>query len=225
MAIRFLLSRYLRRLLDLVVGRPIAACLGLAGGVLVGTGILVTMAGTIGTSPADAAATAAYRPDVESLLDTRSPGGRRYGWLLGTKPDRVANGPVERVLSSVRERPAAAPEAPGVAVPLGALGTPFGIAPDAVPTALSDLAPLGSAGPGLSGGAPIVGGVLPGVGGGGGGGTGGGDNPVTTTPDAPASPVPEPSVWAMLILGLALVGGVWRRAPRARGSALAVGLR
>lgn len=57
-------------------------------------------------------------------------------------------------------------------------------------------------------------GGFPGGGGGAGGfiGVGGGNIGITpSTPASPTSPVPEPSGWALMILGFGVVGGVMRR--------------
>lgn len=219
MAIRSSLLRRARLGIAVAARRPIAVCFAAAGTLLVGTGIIVAAPG--GAS-ADVAAAAAYQPDVASLLDTRSPGGRRYGWLVNTKHDRYADDPVERVLSSVRRRSAAAVDgSPLVGDPvMGAV-----LIPDA--TGLYDAPPVndGAAAIGPVGGSPI-GGV---IGGGlvGGGGTGGGDNGggggvtdpnPTPTPVTPVTPVPEAATWAMMLLGFALLGLAVRR----RGSALAL---
>lgn len=187
----------------------------LSGTMLAATGLAVLADNGVFGSRAEAASTAAYVPDVDSILDSRSPGQRRYGWLLNNKPERLAfsaeNPPTERVLSSTRRRPASGSGVPNPEVPL----TTLGIVPDTtVPP--SDFGESGSfGGIGGPGGTPIVGGIPgPGPGPGGGGGGGGDDtpgNPVTPTPETPVAAVPEPSSWAMLVMGFAALGAFMRR--------------
>lgn len=151
---------------------------------------------------------AAVVTDPDALFAARSPGGRT-GALTQTKfartgvgEDRAAPGvhPTERVLSSVRTRPSipfinVAPPAdavPFVDAPFPGGGLPGEIVP-----------PGGVFVPGGPGTVPGGGGVIPGGGGGGGGGTNPGTPPTTS--------VPEPSTWAMLILGFLSIGAAMRR--------------
>ena len=105
------------------------------------------------------------------------------------------------------DAPASTGGTPG-GVPDGVTGlTP---APQGVGNLPSDSIPGGPGGPGGAGSGP--GGSLPGPGGSlpGGGGAAPG-----TTPGGPVTPpvsaVPEPASWAMMILGLAFIGGILRR--------------
>lgn len=182
----------------------------LLGSVMIGAAIMVAAPGA--TSSADAAAPATYAPDMDALLDARSPGGRRYGWLLNTKAERVAytsGDPIERVLPSVRRR-LLPTGTPGAVPPLG-----VPIIPNVVP---EPGVPIGEeflpGGPGPGGVAtPPVGGILPGSGGGGPGG-GGSTTPEPDTQTPPA--VPEPTTWGMMILGFGVLGIALRRRRSAR---------
>lgn len=195
--------------------RPFAATLGLGATILTGIGVMTMVPGSL-TAAADAAppppVTAA---DVDSVLDARSPGARRYGWLLDSKANLRDTGPVgrsptERVLSSVRHRPVpvVGPAVPQLATsPVVPLGDPVdGALAEGAPVAGLDN-PGGAPGPsGFVGTPGGGGGVLPGPGGNSGGGGGDGSTPIT-----PVSPVPEPHGWALMILGFALLGAVLRR--------------
>ena len=209
--------------------KPMATGLALAAATLIGgSALTVALDGAFGTSSADAAALAAAPLDLDGVLDARSPGHRRYGWLLDTKQARIgfaANPdlPSERVLSSTRRRPTPV-GVPGAPVPLG---VPNG-AVDAVPAGgivPESLAGLGNPGAitgpdGIVGG-PGLGGVLPGGGGGSGGDNPDGGSGVITTPETPIPAVPEPATWAMLLLGFTTLGAAmrWQRSPLfARGS-------
>lgn len=211
MAIRPSIVRNAKSVLATIAKRPIAVGLVLASVTLTGTTAMLVLPGNASFgSRADAATTAAYTPDPESLLDGRSPGRRRYGWLLDNKPDRLAftaGDPAdERVLPATRRRLAGDPVGPVVP---GSPLTSLGVVPD-VTGSVPDLVDSGVAnfvGGGI-GGAPIVGGVT-GPGGGGGGSTP--TNPVTSTPETPIPAVPEPASWAMLVLGFAALGIAMRR--------------
>lgn len=193
-----------------VAERKVFALSLLTGTTLAGAGLAISLNNGSFGSRAEAAITA-YAPDVESILDSRSPGQRRYGWLLNNKPDRLAfsaeDPPSERVLPATRRRPAGGADVPST--PDSPLTT-LDFMPDAVvPSSdIGDLAvpgAIGGIGPGST---PIIGGI-PGPGG---GGSGGSDNtpgnPVTPTP---VTAVPEPSSWAMLVLGFATLGTFMRR--------------
>lgn len=158
--------------------------------------------------------------DVDSLLDARSPGARRYGWLTDSKPRRLVGPPTERVLSSVRPR-IAVPSVPDLPAsfappativdgePVGPAGIPGTIGPDGFPT-----------GPVGGGNTPTGPGFVPGVvapPGGTPNNPGNPDNPPTTPPtNPPVQPpvipaVPEPATWAMLVMGFAMLGATLRR--------------
>lgn len=194
------------------IRRPLLACFIVASGTVIGAG-MVAIPSMIGGTPAMAAPSAAYTPDMDSLLDGRSPGSRRYGWLLDSKPGYGPTNPVERVLSSVRRRPIAT----GIPnLPFGAPIIPLAAIPDTgIPVdAVTDLGGPGSlVGPGGFGGGPVAGGILPGGGGGNGGNSGGGpgNGGEPDTPIFPVSPVPEPTTWIMVILGFALLGIAMRQ--------------
>jgi len=164
------------------------------------------------------AAFAAALRDPMALFAARSPGARGAGATYQTKPaySVPATGPIERVLSSARQRPGAvAPADPALA----------GVFPDAaLPTgnAQSGMAG-GTSGSGLPVDPPIAGGGGPGYlplptfgsGSGGGGGFFLPNLPPEVTPSSPPSlppvgAVPEPSTWALFILGFGLVGAALR---------------
>lgn len=158
--------------------------------------------------------------DPLSILTSRSPGGRGAGALMSTKPllSTLPNGtggidtagapvvPTERVLPTVRDRPAAGfepivPAGPG-AGGLGGLGGPSG----GIEPGGNGFVPF----PGDGGGGGIFpgGGTVP-SGGGGGGTVPGGDG--TPPPPPPVSPIPEPASWVMMILGVFAIGAMLRR--------------
>lgn len=186
---------------------PLVAGALLATGVGVGTLTLLPGAGSKGVIAAAAEALA----DPSKLFAARSPGAREAGALYDTKParERVAALPpgsvtglppaTERVLTNVRDRPTPYVDLP----PVGSL--PFVDVPGVVTPALPGALP-----PALPGGGFPGGGLLPGGGTGGGGGGGGGG-------DIPGVPgIPEPTTWAMMILGFFGIGAAMRR--RRRGS-------
>lgn len=160
--------------------------------------------------------------DPLSILAGRSPGSRVAGALFSTKPQRVASGdrenppganiprvspPTERVLSTVRDRPVPVPRpesgvvGPGIVPPVGssAVVPPGGGV--VVPATDNPVLPPGG------------GGFVP-ISGGGGGGGGGVIPVVPVTPTPPVSNVPEPDVWAMMILGGFALGVMLRRQRR-----------
>ena len=177
------------------------------------TGIGVT---SIVSPHAMAAAAAALR-DQASVLTRRSPGARGQALMLTKhKPAALAaaehaGGPKPKPPPVFAETETAGETPPPGAVvapvPLAALGSP---AESPGPAILAEAAPLGLAPPG-----EVGFGGLPGLGSPGGGGPifvssspggGGGGGPIAITP----SPTPEPSVWAMLLIGFFGVGGVLR---------------
>jgi hypothetical protein len=157
---------------------------------------------------------------VASLFDSRSPGERAAGLLANMKHKkqtalhqralpkvRRPGNPLAGIVGAVPTPPPV--EAPVITQPLDKVVTPSG------PVAIS----------------PPPGGIVGGPGGGGfpgvfipGGGGGGilipppAVNPPVTPPITPpivipptTSGVPEPSAWAMMLLGFLLIGGVLRR--------------
>lgn len=194
-----------------IAGRSLIVCSLLAGVTFVGAGVMaVSSNDSLFGSRAEAATTSPYAPDLDNVLDGRSPGQRRYGWLLNNKPDRLTfsagDPPSERVLTATRRRPASGPDIP---VSLDTPLTLLGIVPDTtgVSPDLGDSIVPASFGGGV-GGAPIIGGIA-GPGGGGGGGTP--TEPVIPTPETSVPAVPEPSSWAMLVMGFATLGTFMRR--------------
>src|SRR4051794_31937089 len=142
------------------------------------------------------------------MLDDRSPGERVQGSLASLKPKKQAAAH-ERALPKVR---ASAPPA----VPFAMLAGPP-VVPSIVAAPLNPLIagvppqilvpPVGL--PGTPGG-PVVLADVGGGGGGGGGGSGGGGGgvivpPVTVPTQTIVPSVPEPSSWAMMLIGLALM--------------------
>lgn len=160
------------------------------------------------------AALAAAARDPMSLFSARSPGSRGNGATYQTKPGHaaapLAKRPTEKVLSEARERPqpmaAADPtqlarSVPNVFQPPAASAPTPGILPVDIPT-------------GTPGGGPIPIPVIPG-GGPGGGGVIPSPAPVATPTPEPTA-VPEPSTWAMLIVGIGLIGSAMRRRSNAQ---------
>jgi hypothetical protein len=166
--------------------------------------------------------TAAQPADLDSLFDARSPGSRRYGALVNTKQPRTGfdvGPPNERVLSSTRRHPGP-PVVPGdtPAAPYAGIEGPFGT-PAGSPTdiaLLDDAVPTGTGGAFVSAG-PVIGGILPSGGNGssggspGDGGPGTGGLPGSEQTDTPLPAVPEPTTWAMLVLGFFAIGATMRR--------------
>lgn len=149
--------------------------------------------------------------DPLSLLDDRSPGGRPDGALFSTKPDRkVVRDAVDAVLPTAREvaPPMSDSPAPGVAAGPIPVPVPVEVFPvEAMPETLALGPPSGRY---IGGSAPGI--LLP-IGGGpgsppGSGPPGTGNPPDPDTPVIPA--VPEPSTWALLILGFFMVGATLR---------------
>ena len=159
------------------------------------------------------------------MLDQRSPGARTEGQLTKTKRH-------ERALARMRGAPhvpAAAPVPPGqpeLAAILMDVPQPLPVELAAAP--LAEVGPPPSLGtligsPGGGGGGPLIGSPGGGGGGGGGPGTPGGDTPQTIPTEQPHIPVvdtpavPEPSTWATMLLGFAVIGWrVRRRTARSR---------
>ena len=199
--------------------------------------VLVGLA-TVSISRQGIGSVARSHVDAAALLAKRSPGERAPGAVTQTKLALLHNpfapesdgpfAPAERVLSSVRSRPGgpvgatAVPGVPGAVLP-GGDAVPTGAIAEAIPSFPNGVGPV------IGGG--LVAGIPPGGGGGTGGSGGGGGNNVTppTTGDVsppitpPTAAVPEPATWLTMILGLAAVGGLWRRR-RGAGSGLAPGL-
>lgn len=176
-----------------------------------GGNLLAAGEGKSGDGQSLAAKSLALLRDPLSVFGDRSPGERAAGALFNTKPDRVKpdhDSPAhERVLSAIRDRPL---------VDLPALDLP-----PPTPPMLPDEAILG---PGLGlPGDPLFEPMVPGTpyppmiippfptGPGGGGG-------IFPPPDGGGGAgVPEPSTWAMMILGIFAAGAAMRLGRR-RGS-------
>ncbi|WP_308517887.1 PEPxxWA-CTERM sorting domain-containing protein [Sphingomonas flavescens] len=203
-----------RRKLRLVAG---ACAIALAG-----SGAFLSLVGVTGSDAVAAAVQQAQ--SLTQLLDQRSPGERVAG--AQTKHKKI-----QHALAKVRtrERPAgpSTSELAKVLMPTGPVGADAAIVP---PVAIAGPAPqladfvAPPAAPG--GGPPIVGpggspGGSPGGIGGGGGSPGG--PPIIYRPEetkTPVAAVPEPSTWAMMLLGFGLMG--WRvRRTKARQHKLA----
>lgn len=137
---------------------------------------------------------------VAAMIASRSPGERPERALASLKPKRQA-APHERALAKVR------PAAPTLASILAGPSTPPVLVPSVAETPLFNtvvpppLVPVAAPIPGgPPGGFPAI--TPPG---------GGGliVPPIITpaaTPVTPATPVPEPSSWAMMLVGLVLMG-------------------
>jgi hypothetical protein len=207
-----------RRAVSTARRRPLAASLAAFGAALFAiAGIGSELSGT---SSAAATPPSTFRlSDPDSVFDARSPGGRDYGWLVNTKQPRTGfdvGPPSERVLTSVRHRPDD-PVVPGGAGPVPAYTPADGtVVPEAVGQAggplIDAVVPTSPGGVFIPGGSVIGGGVSgPGGGGTGGGigGTPGGTDTNILTPVTPS--VPEPSTWAMLVLGFFAMGTLLRR--------------
>ena len=146
---------------------------------------------------------------VAAMLAERSPGQRPEGALANSKPRRQA-ALHERALPKVRGAGPAAYEAlasPPPVMVAPPVTTPLyqAVAAPPIPVAL---VPTGSTG----GGPPILSNIpLP-------GGGGGFTPPLVTTatpevPATPVAPVPEPTTWAMMLLGLAIMARALKRPP------------
>jgi hypothetical protein len=153
---------------------------------------------------------------VAAMLAERSPGARPEGALASLKHKRQAalheralpkvRGPGPTAYEALAGPPPSSPLAPPPQAPL--YTTLAGGPPVPVPTTVPPGTPGG-------GGPPVLSDIPP-PGGGGGGGFA--PPPIITTaapevPQTPATPVPEPATWAMMILGFALIGRTLRRRP------------
>jgi len=142
---------------------------------------------------------------LEEFL-ARSPGERDDTLLSKGK----GKGKGKSGLMASREVPVGEPEQEALGKVFESLVGPPDVLPDAIPFVEPDLIALNDAPDVLSPGGFVPFG--PGGGGGGligGGGGGGGGNPGGPTP--PAGPIPEPSTWALLLLGFFFTGSALRR--------------
>jgi len=152
---------------------------------------------------------------VAAMLAERSPGARPEGALASLKHKRQAalheralpkvRGPSPTEYEALAGPPPSSPLAPPPQAPL--YTTLAGGPPVPVPTTVPPGTPGG-------GGPPVLSNIPPP----GGGGGGFAPPPIITTaapevPQTPATPVPEPATWAMMILGFALIGRTLRRRP------------
>ena len=169
--------------------------------------------------------------NVLALLDARSPGERASGELTSTKlerPERQLANPrparKERVLRSRLIPPVPQSLEDLLQGPLAEntalLAEPAPLSGD---FALADLPPLTSVVIPASGGTGGAGGAS---GGSGGGGSGGGGGASSASPEivAPtvAAAVPEPSTWAMMLIGFGMIGfGLRRRGKQGPSVSLA----
>ncbi|MFL6760514.1 MAG: PEPxxWA-CTERM sorting domain-containing protein [Sphingomonas sp.] len=149
---------------------------------------------------------------VAAMLAERSPGERPDGALVNLKPKRQS-ALHERALPKVRG-PAAIPYEALVAAPPNPVIAPppkaplYNVVAGGPPVVI---APTTGVVPGTPGGPPVLTDIpLPG-----GGGGGIFSPPVVAaapdTPPIPVTPVPEPAAWAMMLVGLALIGRVLRK--------------
>ncbi len=174
--------------------------------------------------PQDSATARLYQQASSALDDylNRSPGERDETALLkgkgkgkgkdGTMLSRAvpAGEPEQEALGKVFDLPETLPDTLPDAVPAALVLPEFAAsqAPSLLsPGGLFPFAP-GSGG----GGGGVIGGGGPGGGGPGGGNPGGGGGP------GPVGPVPEPSAWAMMLLGFFFTGSAMRRAKHRRVS-------
>ena len=158
--------------------------------------------------------------ELLAALRLRSPGQRSKGELADTKGHSrntaAASGPHERALAKVRQPSSTLlPLGPGLAQiaegfpPVSPFGLPAfagGVLPDVglpIPGSPSFLVDVPAIGGGGGGGGGIIGG--------GGGAIGGG---VPPSPPPVVSPVPEPSTWALMLMGFAVIGLSLRRKRR-----------
>lgn len=157
------------------------------------------------------AAVAAAAKDPASVFDNRSPGARAGGLLQQTKPGHEAPvlshregakpPPMTKEQTAITYAPEEHPEAPPTAVPTTlAVEAPTPTGDFALFSSIDGQPPGGNPGGGGEGGESYF--TSPP---GGGGGGGGGAITIQTT-----TPVPEPSVWAMLIVGFFSVGALMR---------------
>lgn len=146
-----------------------------------------------------------------AMLEERSPGERTAGELAASKQKKLAEAPRQRALGKIHQ-PEAPPELIQALIPPSPelLVAP----PLAVPVKEPLLAALA---PPLAAPGSVPGGSVPGGGGspGGGGPGGGGEVPPTPPPVTPPVPaVPEPTTWAMMLLGFGSIGFMLRRSRR-----------
>jgi hypothetical protein len=188
----------------------------------IGAGLAVLAATALGSASMlghgmlTAAATAAQQ--AADMIAERSPGLRTRAEMTKGKPRLFAERTAEALPRTRTPAKAAVPAAAAVPAPAG-IGGPAEVLPPALlaPTTVVPAAPgggivIGDAGPGFGLLPPGPGLVI----GGGGGGlviAPPGASP-ETPPAAPPAPIPEPSSWAMLILGFGALGGALRRRTR-----------
>lgn len=165
-------------------------------------GLALTLA-ALGSTRTAQSMVGALLQDASAILDGRSPGERDPGALFQTKPPLRSAAPRQRVLSNTRVRPPGAEAAvpPGGdagAIPVGdgavpLVGADGGQAAGAGPESV----PFGSAEPSAAGAQPIV---LPNA---------------EATP-TPVSAIPEPDTYALLAIGIGMIGAAQRRSRRKR---------
>lgn len=178
--------------------------------------LVLLSSGSVMIGGESGAALAVALEDPLALLADRSPGARPEGALFSTKPGKVVQDAVDSVLPLAR---ASAPPAEDAPVSDGSIRF----------LASDPLAPV-EVGPPPA--APVPEGPIPGSPGGSysGGGTpgfivpvgpGSGPPPECCDPDPPVDPkppvvpaVPEPSTWAMMLLGFFMLGSALRARPR-----------
>lgn len=160
--------------------------------------------------PGPIAAAANLDPAVEPIAGAAFIGGNRpFGGMGGGElPGNMRPGGSQ--VAGVNPLPGVDPL--GFVAPPAGVDAPTGTVPG-VQTASAAPAlaggPSGNGGPGASGSGPALsGGVGPG------GATGPGDPTNPTNPTDPVSPVPEPMAWAMMILGIGMIGGALRASRR-----------
>lgn len=150
---------------------------------------------------------------IMAMLDQRSPGERTAAELTKSKR-KMAQAPRQRALGKIvkpeeRTLPksfvdAISPPAPVISPVAPPVGVAAAEAPLAAPVK-AGLVPFGLA-------PPPGGGIFSPPGGG-----GGGDNPPPPPPPGPDTPppvlpaIPEPSTWAMMLLGFGMTGWIMRR--------------
>ena len=139
--------------------------------------------------------------DEEALLKGKGKGSAKGKSGAMASREVPAGGPEQQALGKIFEAPGAEPEAlPGTESPVAETPLADALAANETPSVLAPGGFLPSA-PGGGGGGTI--------GGGGGGGGGGG-----VDPPPPPGPVPEPSTWALMILGFFFSGFAMRRRAR-----------